>query len=577
MLTTSSLFEDYANLFQAMPEGIVVQDPDGRIKICNPRAEEILGLSREQMTGLRSIDPNWRAVHEDGSEFPGENHPAMVALRTGKEQRNVLMGVHRPDGSRVWININSSPVYDNLRGRLTGVISTFSDVTAIKRTERRYRFALDAMDEGLWDLDFITGELYLNDRWHEIFGFQRDSFTPDARLMVHLIHPEDRYEARQALWCHLRNQSDVYNATYRMQNETGEYRWIQDRGKVIEWDERRRPRRMIGTQRDITQLRELQRGLQINHARLKNLIMNFDAAILVEDEHRKILLVNQKFCDVFGIPARPEMLIGVDCSRAADQARHLFLDPKDFVTQINELLVHQKKSLGEELLTVRGQALERDYIPIFFEGEYRGHMWIYRDITERKNYQDMITHKAFHDYLTGLPNRDFFLQKLADRLKPDAAQSDRFSIFYMDLNGFKQVNDTYGHAAGDELLKAVAQRLKSVLRENDLLARMGGDEFALLLNADPESESAQDVAERIIVSIQKPFTIGAHSIIIGICVGISVHPGDGADPRTLLHHADLALYAARARGHNQMHFFQAIDTNKKPGASGQVPHKIAFT
>ncbi|MCB1322485.1 MAG: GGDEF domain-containing protein, partial [Leptospiraceae bacterium] len=136
---------------------------------------------------------------------------------------------------------------------------------------------------------------------------------------------------------------------------------------------------------------------------------------------------------------------------------------------------------------------------------------------------------------------------------------------------------TYGHAAGDELLKAVAQRLKSVLRENDLLARMGGDEFALLLNADPESESAQDVAERIIVSIQKPFTIGAHSIIIGICVGISVHPGDGADPRTLLHHADLALYAARARGHNQMHFFQTIDINKKPGASGQVPHKIAFT
>ncbi|MCB1317408.1 MAG: PAS domain S-box protein, partial [Leptospiraceae bacterium] len=193
MLTTSSLFEDYANLIQAMPEGLVMQDTDGRIKVCNPRAEEILGLSRAQLTGLRSIDPNWRAVHEDGTEFPGENHPAMVALRTGKEQRNVLMGVHRPDGSRVWININSSPVYDNLRRHLTGVISTFSDVTAIKRTERRYRFALDAMDEGLWDLDFITGELYLNDRWHEIFGFQRDSFTPDARLMVHLIHPEDRF------------------------------------------------------------------------------------------------------------------------------------------------------------------------------------------------------------------------------------------------------------------------------------------------------------------------------------------------------------------------------------------------
>jgi PAS domain S-box-containing protein len=129
----------------ALAEGIVIQTAEGDITLCNPAAERILGLTKEQMLGKTSIDPSWRSIHEDGSLFPGDTHPSMVTLRTGQALRNVIMGVHKPDGTLTWISINSEPIFENSTKKPTAVVASFVDITEIKQTSLRFQAIFNSM------------------------------------------------------------------------------------------------------------------------------------------------------------------------------------------------------------------------------------------------------------------------------------------------------------------------------------------------------------------------------------------------------------------------------------------------
>jgi diguanylate cyclase (GGDEF)-like protein len=314
---------------------------------------------------------------------------------------------------------------------------------------------------------------------------------------------------------------------------------------------------MIGTHRDLTDLIELQKGLQVSNDRLTKLIANHSDGILVEDEDRKILIANTKFCELFNIPVEPAYLTGQDCSNAAETSKDLFIDPESFVEEVNTTLLDGKTKIGVELVMQNGTILERDYIPVYSDQTYMGHMWIYKDITERKKYHEMMVHKAFHDFLTGLPNRDFFLQKVNESIKSAKKDSKAF-LFYMDLDGFKLVNDNFGHDTGDELLQEVANRFNHAIRENDLVARMGGDEFALWIQSAPDRQTIIRIAERILSIISAEYNIHEHTLKIGLSAGISVFPDDGADSEILIKKADQALYAVKTAGKNHFLFFEEM-------------------
>jgi diguanylate cyclase (GGDEF)-like protein/PAS domain S-box-containing protein len=172
------------------------------------------------------------------------------------------------------------------------------------------------------------------------------------------------------------------------------------------------------------------------------------------------------------------------------------------------------------------------------------------DITDRKNAERHLVHLAHHDALTGLPNRS----QLQDRLRREIGRGRRgdrlFSLLLFDLDRFKNVNDTLGHDAGDELLKAVSQRLNKVARDEDTFARLGGDEFALLQPGLAHPQEALDMAERVISLMSEPFNIAGEQIVIGASVGVVCHPRDGDDPDSLLKKADIAMYRAKSEGRN---------------------------
>jgi diguanylate cyclase (GGDEF)-like protein/PAS domain S-box-containing protein len=170
------------------------------------------------------------------------------------------------------------------------------------------------------------------------------------------------------------------------------------------------------------------------------------------------------------------------------------------------------------------------------------------DITERRQAEQTIMHLAYHDPLTGLPNRMLLNDRLTVCLAQARRNVQRFALILVDLDGFKNVNDTRGHAAGDELLSQVGQRLRRLLRESDTVARMGGDEFMLLLPELVRREHAETVADKVLECISRPFQIGRDQIEIRASLGIAVYPDDGDSSDVLMHHVDQAMYSAKQAG-----------------------------
>lgn len=172
------------------------------------------------------------------------------------------------------------------------------------------------------------------------------------------------------------------------------------------------------------------------------------------------------------------------------------------------------------------------------------------DITERKEAEEKLFFHAFHDALTGLPNRSLFMERLSQALAQAKRSGSLLAVAYLDLDRFKLVNDTLGHAVGDELLKAAADRLRSGLRESDTLARMGGDEFTLLLPGVPDARAVARACERILSALSQPFHVAGRELIVSASVGVALYPTDGDEAGLLLQRADRAMYRAKEAGKN---------------------------
>jgi diguanylate cyclase (GGDEF)-like protein/PAS domain S-box-containing protein len=188
-------------------------------------------------------------------------------------------------------------------------------------------------------------------------------------------------------------------------------------------------------------------------------------------------------------------------------------------------------------------------------GEFLGTYGVARDISARKQAEATITFQAYHDLLTGLPNRSLFKDRLGQAMVHAKRHGQTMATLFLDMDHFKVVNDTLGHLVGDGLLQALAQRLRGCLREGDTLSRIGGDEFMLLLPHIRSRDNAAYIAQKIIASLKRPFNIEGHELFAGMSIGIAIYPDDGDNIETLIKHADIAMYHAKDHGRNDYKFF----------------------
>ncbi|WP_158499843.1 GGDEF domain-containing protein [Spiribacter curvatus] len=288
--------------------------------------------------------------------------------------------------------------------------------------------------------------------------------------------------------------------------------------------------------------------LRTERQRLHELITNLNAAMLVEDGSRRVILANQVFCHAFALDADSDELVGADGGAINARLSTVFVDPAAFLRRTEEILEGRSAVHGESFDLADGRRLERDYVPVFLDGVYHGHLWQYRDITERRAYEQRLMDLANTDPVTGLPNRRHIMDRLEEELARTSRSDRPATAMLVDIDFFKEINDSHGHIAGDTALVNLSGALRRSLRMTDIVGRIGGDEFLILLPLTDEN-GAEAVAERLrsdVGALQVPGSDRRQ----GLSISIGLTPLDKGrrDSRSLLMRADAALYEAKARG-----------------------------
>jgi diguanylate cyclase (GGDEF)-like protein len=239
-------------------------------------------------------------------------------------------------------------------------------------------------------------------------------------------------------------------------------------------------------------------------------------------------------------------LLTTDCVKNV-KLHEKMLDEKGYAVYISEIICKDGTVTPLEIHARVIKSENREYV-----------LSVGRDITERRQIEKQLTHMATHDPLTGLPNRMLFNDRLATALENTGRSMRKLAVMILDLDGFKVINDTLGHAAGDSLLTMVSERLRGILRKSDTIARMGGDEFMILVPNINTMDSIGLIAQKVLDAFEKPFMLDGQQTGITVSIGIAVYPGDGETSDTLIQIADKSMYAAKEQGGNRYQKYAGI-------------------
>jgi diguanylate cyclase (GGDEF)-like protein/PAS domain S-box-containing protein len=415
-------------VIEAMSEGVLQFEADGAVSLCNAAAERIIGQSRDRILGRRPTS-DWLAITEDGTpiNISDPHLPTAMTFRTGEAQSNFVMGIHRPTGELVWTLVNTQPLKHAGEALPYAVITTLIDITEQKKSEQHHRTLVSTMSEGLVHHSADGTITLCNVAAQQMLGLTKEQMMGRTSL-----HPYWR-------------------------------------------------------------------------------VIHEDGGDFPGESH----------------PAMVTLRTGE--------------------AQSNVVMGVHKPSGDLTWILVNSQ-------PIFSSGQAApdGVVVTFTDLTERKVLEDKLRQAALYDALTGLPTRTLLMERLVQashRAHRDGQA--KFAVLFLDLDNFKTINDTFGHDAGDSLLKKVGKLLQGCIREADTAARLGGDEFVVLLEGVTSAAAAVSFAERVLKHLQLGPYLGAKTMKIQASIGIAL--GDTCtDPTVFLKRADKAMYRAKSKGRGQV-------------------------
>ncbi len=424
----------------------------------------------------------------------------------------------------------------------------------LKLYSDRLSLALWASRDGFWDWDVVTDRMFLSGP-EEFLGGQRETTVSADVWRQHVVHKDDRERVLAALETHVSGERDHYEAEYRIYTASRRIAWIIARGRATERDAQGRALRVAGTFRDVSQERDRDRERRI----AQEVIRSMGEAVCVTGLDYRFASVNAAFSRITGYADHE--VIGVE-ARILDSEQH----PRAFFDELRMIMnqrghwsgeLWQRRKDGEQFLSWLEVNEVRDA-----SGERTHWVAVISDITDRKRAEQELRYLANYDTLTGLPNRTLLSERLAHALIRARRLGTRVAVLFLDLDRFKHVNDSMGHAAGDRLLKSAAARIVTSVRESDTVARLGGDEFTVILEDLRDTDEAERVAQKMLAAFGAPLEIdGRQEVVITPSIGISLYPEHGQLPTDLLKHADTAMYHAKDRGRNTYQIYDdAMDT-----------------
>ena len=525
-------------------------DAEGQILEVGPVWETRVGLSSEQALGVGWL----QAVHPEDVERTLDVWGS--ALRSG-EPVDTEYRLRMANGDYRWVRAWAAPRRDE-SGQVVRWYGTLEDVhdhrlaqAALLASSRDFSDMANAAPAMIWTTDAAGNTTFVSRLWGEVTG--QDVADALGHGWLEAVHFDDR--ARVAAdYAAASAQGKPFQAEYRLRAR-GDWIWVIDVGQ---------PRYgaagefigYVGSVLDVTERRQAAKRLE------EILESTTDCVVLIDSEYRltyangnarlklkdRPLAIGQRLRDIF-----PDEVGGV------------------FAQQFAHAFAQQTPVTFEAPLA----GLDNDWFEVHAFPTKDGLSLFFRDVSSRRTAeqerllaQEKMIHMARHDALTGLPNRVLFRERL-ERVLADNRSANQTAVLYLDLDGFKEVNDTAGHAAGDVLLKLVSQRLQQGLRAGDTVARLGGDEFAIIQTQVRQGADAADLATRIVQDLAEPFEIDGRFVAIGASVGIALAPGDAADPDELLRAADTALYRAKGDGKGTFRLFE-------PGMDEQLKQRQAL-
>jgi diguanylate cyclase (GGDEF)-like protein/PAS domain S-box-containing protein len=430
-------------------------------------------------------------------------------------------------------------------------------VRDLKDADARYRAMVEELPAVLYvaDLGAEATWHYVSPRIQELLGYTTEEWQADTSLWMSHIHPDDRRQVLEDEEFDGRRDIGARSVSeYRMRTRDGREVWIRDEGVVI-GNERNEPTLYRGFMIDISPQKEAELALRESEEQTRLIIDSASQAYIAIDAQGLVIDWNAQAEVTFGWSRKEAMGEPLeDCiipiaQRAAHRAgiaRYLATGEGRLVGKRIEVTAVHKD--GHEFLA------ELTIWPVG-SGQDIHFSALVHDITLRKELEKQLQHQAFHDSLTGLANRALFRDRVAHALARQARGRGAVSVLFSDLDDFKTVNDSLGHEAGDQLLVAVAERLRAVMRPEDTTARFGGDEFAILLE-ETDRDGTRRAAERILEALRSPFEFHGRQVVMRLSIGAAITSDGTTEPDDLLRQADLAMYTAKTSGKGRFAFYE---------------------
>ena len=524
-----------AKLLQLLPEAVVQTDALWEITYLNPAWRKLTGHPMAAALGRSLLE----FVHPDD----------VGTMRSGMP----VFRLRFADADYRWVRLQLHPETDAAERVISrqGVLFEIAHVTEQVLVEIRQRFLrlLETIDGVVWEAEIGVGNTFLSPQVERLFGYSVEEWRADPNFWRAHVHPDDLEEA-------LRIDDAAYNAThshayemsYRLIAKSGKVVWVRDLCRAVV--EPGRPNRMIGLMIDVTQQKNTELELLRSENRYSLATRGSNDGIWYWDLRTDALHVSGRFYQIVGLGSFD--LVHSGGWRFLEQ----FIDPEDRA---------RVQAAYRRHLAGNSPNFSVDFRAFHGDGRL---VWVnWRGLAEFENgvavrmagsLSDLAERGSSYDALTNLPGRPLFRDRLAQLIalqqneavnddgRPTRGETTMFAVLLLDLNGFKAVNDTYGHHVGDQLLQQVARRLESCVRSVDLVARMSGDEFNVLLESIDPAEASQR-AEQIAAALAAPYVVGEHTVISGASIGLVSSASRLATVDDYLRAADAAMYRAKSQ------------------------------
>jgi diguanylate cyclase (GGDEF)-like protein/PAS domain S-box-containing protein len=542
LATSRELFED---IVESSDDAIISKTLDGTIITWNPAAEAIFGYAPDEIVGknIAVLSPPERQT---------ETADFLARLkRDEKIDHFETVGLCK-NGVPVDVSVSISTIHDN-DGNIVGASIIARDITRRKYLERKLADSKALIEDlynhapcGYHSLDANGIIVHINDtelEWlgctrHEVVGKKKfsDFITPESKQRFEANFPKFKVTGL------------AQNLEYEIVGKDGRLRHISLSATALK-DDQDNFLRSRSVLYDMTELKKSQDTLRQLVAE-QQVMLNNDLVGFLKIHNRRIVWANREM----------ERISGYTAEELQGQSSRIFyadaLSYQALSLEVHNILdddgIFRKQA---EFLRKDGEKIWIDLNGMKLPANEAGEsiLYVLKDITEQIKYQQQVEHIAYHDNLTGLPNRLLVDDRLQQALAHAKRANQALAICYLDLDGFKPVNDSYGHAAGDKLLLEVTKRMQAAVRANDTVGRLGGDEFVLLLTGLDNADDYLLVLQRVLAAINSPILLeNMAEVTVGASIGVALYPADSSEADTLLRHADQAMYHAKKSGRNRI-------------------------